>query len=170
MTNKITFMKRIWYYIPSWNRIDMWFHSKKLSIKDVYQRITKGYADSESWSLDSSTAKWILPRLKHLRNNFYGMPPNLELYKTEKTKEYYSLTEDEWRDILDKIIYAFEFVLNEDDILTECYPKDYNWGFSVENTYLKWNDDRKPDYTYHTDCQKKYDEGMALFVLYFRHF
>jgi hypothetical protein len=180
-----TLWERIWDKVPYAHRIERWFDDKRLAIKSCYQRLTKGYADEETWSLDFSLSKWILPRLKHFRNNLNGVPPNMEKYpadmcytghcvtpedvEKEKPEDRYNLTLDEWKDRLDKMIYAFEFILTEDEINEKCYPADYKWGFKRDGNKLVWDDDRKPDYTYYKECEEKHKDGLRLFCCYFRH-
>jgi hypothetical protein len=167
-------------------RIELYFTSLKNRFVDWWQIKNKGYADSETWSLDYSLSKWVLPRLKHLRNNVKSYPPNLELNPDlkiqphgvlqcgEDDKSY--LTLDEWKDRLDKMIYAFEFVLTEDDIIQKCYPVDFKWGFHLEKckdrdgcSQIIFDDTRTPNYNYYEECEEKYKEGIKLFSLYFRH-
>lgn len=149
--------------------IDYYYCDFKFAVKSWWQRRTKGYANSECWNLANSTSEWILPRLKYLRDNFCSVPPNLEVSDTDKY-----LTSEEWKDRLDKMIYAFEFILKEDEITEKCFPEDFVWGFDLgpadkRNTReLIFKDKRKPDYTYFNECLKKHEEGMKLFVLYFR--
>lgn len=138
------------------------YSTAKLYIKSWFQKLTKGYADQETWNLDYSLAKWILPRLKYFRSNINSTSLN-----RQNNKSNY-LTIQEWQDILDKIIYAFEFILKEDEILEKCYPSDFIYGFDFVNNELVPRDKRKPDYTYYDECLKKYSEGMENFKLYFR--
>lgn len=65
--------------------------------KYIKQRMNRGFDDSEAWNLDSTIARFIIPRLKVLKINTHGYPSNL----TEKT----------WDEILDKILLAFELDL-----------------------------------------------------------
>jgi hypothetical protein len=166
-----------------------WYEDTRLYVRSWYQRRTKGYADAETWNLSFTMAEWVLPRLKHLRNNLHGVPANLEKgydsighcvspedVEKQKPEDRYDLTIEEWESKLDKMIYAFEFVVNEDEILNKCYPEDYKWGFTTkecEDTDLAvevvWNDKREPDYTYYKECAAKHEEGMKLFALYYRH-
>lgn len=178
MLDKIPVIRRL-----RW--IDRYCHDVKLMVKSWWQRRTKGFAHEETWSLGYTTAKWILPRLKYFRNNLHSVPPNLEKgYDTKEhsmelnsvdSEERFSLTLDEWKDKLDKMIYAFEFILTEDDIVEKCYPADFNWGFKfgpedeMKACELIFFDTRKPDYTYYEECQARHVEGMKLFTLYYRH-
>lgn len=58
------------------------------------QRRSRGWDDSETWSLDHSLAKLILPRLKRFKELNNGIP--------------YGLNEENWNAALDKMIAGFE--------------------------------------------------------------
>lgn len=58
------------------------------------QRIDRGFDDSELWSLDVTISKFILPRLKTFKDVAGGYPGGM--------------TENEWDELLDKMIVAFE--------------------------------------------------------------
>jgi hypothetical protein len=82
-----------------------------------------GFSHAETWGLNSVIAEFILPRLKRFKEVTNGYPMGL--------------IEDQWNDILDKMIFAFDWVLTyEDKNLSDEEIKD---GF------------------------KKFDEGMELF-------
>lgn len=157
--------------------IHFYYRDFKFAVGSWWQRRTKGYADVECWNLASTTSEWILPRLKYLRNNLNSCPPNLEIddpnLKVDDANSF--LTGEQWEDRLDKMIYAFEFVLKEDEITEKCFPEDFKWGFSLGpadekgTKELLFKDKRKPDYTYFNECLKKHEEGMKFFALYFRH-
>lgn len=164
-------------HIPYGWRMNGSYHNAKLALKSWWQRRTKGYANVECWNLAYSQATWILPRLRYFRDNLHGTPFNQEKqFDKDTSPDVQTLTLEEWKDRLDKMIYAFEFILIEDDILEKCYPADYDWGWKLapeeENNKgsrrLIFNDDRKPDYTYFNECQKRHEEGLRLFALYYR--
>ncbi len=83
-----------------------------------YQRQTRGWDDSETWSLDVEIAKWALPRLKRFREIDSGHPADL--------------TEEEWGDILDSIISALECAVNEDVF----YSAESLRGFKLFGEYF----------------------------------
>ncbi len=72
----------------------------KRDVHFLYQRLTRGWDDSETWSLEHSLAKHILPRLRRFREITIATTVDQEA--------------QEWRDKLDKMIAAFEFVSSED--------------------------------------------------------
>ena len=58
----------------------------------------------ETWNLDVNLAKYILPRLKKFKELNNGYPGREEMDTPEK-----------WDEALDKMIQAFEYVVNEFD-------------------------------------------------------
>lgn len=65
------------------------------------QRMNRGFDDSETWSLDSVIASFIVPRLKRYKEISCAIP--------------LGTTEKQWDDIIDKIIETFEFIARDDD-------------------------------------------------------
>lgn len=90
-----------------------------------WQRRTRGFDDSETWSMDQTLSIHILPRLKRFKQVNNGTP--------------YGLTEEQWNEILDKMIYSFEFASNEDKYFY---------------SHKQWEYD-------------KFKEGIKLFAKYF---
>lgn len=98
------------------------FPSKR-DIKLFWQRRTRGWSDDETWSLDYSLAKIILPRLKRFKEITPAHPADI--------------TREEWMNIIDKMIIAFEFASS--DSRWEDAPGEY----------------------------EKHQEGIDLFAKYF---
>lgn len=71
----------------------------KRDVRFLYQRLTRGWDDGDTFSLDYSLAKIILPRLKRFREITIGVPSDMEA--------------DSWTRELDKMIAAFEFAGSE---------------------------------------------------------
>jgi hypothetical protein len=69
--------------------------------KHMAQLKKNGFSDSETWSLDSAIAEFIVPRLKRFKQLQNGFPMGL--------------TEQQWDVIVDKMIFAFEFHLMKDN-------------------------------------------------------
>lgn len=93
--------------------------------KFIKQRIKNGFDDSETWSLYSTIAQFIYPRLKRYKEVNNGTPMGL--------------TENEWNDILDKMIFSFESIVNDTIDFTIDEKENYN----------------------------KFEEGINLFAKYF---
>jgi len=87
---------------------DLFHHIKKLHFRLIkrdfvhfYQRRTKGFDDSETWSLDQTIAEFALPRLKVFKNLNKSHPEQF--------------THQEWKDIIDEMIYAMEYYSDLDN-------------------------------------------------------
>lgn len=70
-------------------------------IKNKYHKLTRGFTDEEIWNLDHTAAEWLIPRLKYLKENTCGYPPDFESF-------------GEWLKILQKMIDAFELYLEDE--------------------------------------------------------
>lgn len=79
----------------------------KRSIRFWWQRRTRGWDDSDTWSLDAVVARFVLPRLIRFKEVNIAFPPEF--------------TEDGWNAALDDMIYA----------LSQCtevkYDEDIDW-------------------------------------------
>lgn len=101
------------------------FRDIKRTIRFFLQKLFWGFSEKDIWSLDSTISKFILPRLKYFRNHRFSWPERLE-------------SKEEWTNILDKMIKAFEFRISEE--------------------YLSTTDKKKFD---------ELNEGLDLFCKYF---
>ena len=126
-------------------------------IKYFIQRVLRGYDDLDKWNAAWYIARKSIPVLKDFRNNFSGTSIKwhredrfgdiIELKKDEVFVDEgvpLAFTEDEWRAILDDIIFAFQFKLNEDS---------KNYLPYCEATY-------KENY-------KRHKRGLKLFSIYY---
>lgn len=94
------------------------------------QRLEQGFDESETWSLDSTIAKFILPRLKCFYNDgdIFGYPGNL--------------TSKEWSEILYKMVKGFDLIVNVDAAKrTEEEVKAVEEGLDLFREYFfdLWN-------------------------------
>jgi len=109
------------------------------NIKYFFQRHIRGYDDLDKWNAAWYIARKAIPVLTAMRNNFKGTSLRwhredrhgniIELTQDEvlSESEPIALTENEWCEIIDDIIYAFKFVLDEDDVnnLSSLNQEDY---------------------------------------------
>ena len=126
----------------------------KWGLKNRLQKLIRGYSDSDCWNLPQATAKFILPRMKHLRKNYNSLSnrhhlvvdgkivpyvydeKNIEFSKeqnefVDKTNGLLiHLNKEEYENVLDEIIFALELLLLEDegeiDKLYEVYPVGFD--------------------------------------------
>lgn len=91
-----------------------WFNR----FKYLFQRLYRGFDDRDTWSLDYSLYRWLLPRLKRFKevnNGFYD-------------KEYDSF--EDYQNELQKRIDQLEFILNserEDDLFFQERENFNKW-------------------------------------------
>lgn len=89
----------------------------------------------ETWNLDITFAKYIIPRLKKFKKLNNGYPGREEMDTPEK-----------WDEALDKMIQAFEYVVNE-----------FDW----------WKDNPKYNFDEGKRRQTVINEGLQLFAKYY---
>lgn len=91
------------------------------------QRMENGFDESETWSLDSTIAKFIYPRLKLFREIDAGYPA---IFKNR----------DQWNDILDKMLFAFEKLSSGENIFEDDINNKINEGLDLfrENYHRLW--------------------------------
>lgn len=70
-------------------------------IKFWWQRRSRGWDDSETWSLAEPIARFIAPRLRRFKDISY-IPP-------------YSISVDQWTKDLDLMIFTFETIAADED-------------------------------------------------------
>ena len=128
----------------------------KWGLKNKLQKLIRGYSDSDCWNLPQSTAKFMLPRIKHLRQNYHslanrhhlvidnkivpyvGQEDNFEFnstfgcYTDKTTGLEISLDQKEYEYVLDEIIFALQTIVDEDNInvsleeVYEVYPQGFD--------------------------------------------
>lgn len=104
----------------------------------IWQRIVRGWDDSDTWSLDDTIAHFALPRVKRFKEVNDGYPNDAG-------------TPERWDEILDEIIWALDYIANDGEEKFFEKHKD-------ENTrYDEWK-----------KLEKRCDDGMKLFGEYFR--
>ena len=102
------------------------------------QRKERGWDDRDTWSLDSTIAKFVLPRLKRFKEVNCGYPVKLNSPKEDIDSEK-GMTK--WNEILDHMIYAMEI----------CSDEEFYYGGSLKKK--EW---------------KRVDKGCKLFGKYFQ--
>ena len=154
MSERKTFEELMRYFRFHKNPIINWFLTEvnyyshtylnvKWGLKNKFQRLIRGYSDSDCWNLPQAIAKFILPRIKHLRKNYNSLAnrnhlitmdgkvipykvdqKNLELkedstgyvegYIDKEINKPISLDSSEYEYVLDEIIFALQMVVDED--------------------------------------------------------
>ena len=100
-------------------------------IRFLYQKLTRGFSDKETWNLDYEIAKFALPRVKRFRE----FTLNEDCVAGHPGRISY----DEWIEILDTIIYALDCTTKEYDMLLatdDCVDPD-KWQEGLD-LFGKW--------------------------------
>lgn len=95
---------------------------KKYNRRLKKQLKEQGFDDSECWNLDETIARFILPRIKKLKEITHGYPGDLK-------------NEHEWDEILDRIARAFEIIIEDDFDLK--VNKEYTEGMKLFAKYYR---------------------------------
>lgn len=101
------------------NKIQRKLHQLIRPIRFFFQRMIRGFDDSETWSLDATIAKFTLPRLRRFKQVTIAHPDNLSM--------------EEWQKILDEI----EWYL---DMVTKNYMIDPSEEERLEKAHKLWAD------------------------------
>jgi hypothetical protein len=161
---KLWFNIEVYIWCPIWNIIS---HRRNWNrLVWFWQRRTRGWDDTELWSLDHTIAKFMVPRLKRLKEVKMGYPAN-ELpsyneeydtnpqnYEDEVYEEYEKQLLKEWDEIIDKMINAFELVLNDYGSERCCHLLDN------ENDWDKYKEELEK-------YGKEVEEGLQLFAKFY---
>lgn len=90
----------------------------KRDLQFYQQRRKWGFDDSDLWNLDMTIAEFALPRIKKFREANFCYPNGTTL--------------EEWNEILDKIIFAFEKITQDKHLE---FPKEIQEGTEL---FGKW--------------------------------
>lgn len=125
-------------------------------IKYFLQRTFRGYDDLDKWNAGWYIARKAIPVLKAFREKFYGTSLKwhredrfgniVELTKDEvfiNGEEPISLSEEEWRGVIDDIIFTFQFTLDQDEPDNKFNEDEFNARY------------------------KRYKRGLKLFSIYY---
>jgi hypothetical protein len=148
------------------------------SLRRIWQNLTRGWNDSDVWSLDHTIAEFTLPRLRRFKEVLHGHPCFEDLPEDAPVEDGMK----RWKDIIDKIIFSLDCIVRDnDDIeikdaggkLTLVPAKDDPKEYSTLE-YLGTEEQKKLHKQYMkeyrdqmTERCKKVQEGLDLFAKYF---
>lgn len=112
-------------------------------IRFFFQRLVRGWDDSDTWSLNTTIAEFIYPRLKR--------------FKAIKNSTPVGMNFNEWDDIINKMLFAFGL---------EIYEFSDKKGNVAEEIGLDVEEYNKYDSYFHT-CWEKKENGLELFKKYY---
>jgi len=82
------------------------------------------FSNKELWDLDHTMATFILPRLIKFREINQGHPGNLK-------------TQEQWNEILDKMIYSFQRIVDGADAIDEQSHDNIDEGLQLFGKYFR---------------------------------
>lgn len=149
-----------------WGTTDKSHQIEKLALYKK-QRIERGFDDTELWNLDRTIAKYVLPRLVEFKKVVNGYPPEFDKF-------------DDWMDVIDKMIYAFDHIVNKekyDDELENSLGITWD-GYYTEKKLPDGNYEIVHGVNYNKELMDKYrkieqeeddkiEAGLELFGKYF---
>lgn len=128
-------------------------------LKLLFQKITRGWDDSDTCGLDYTIAKFVLPRLKRFREIIETKDVGIPVFSHEDFK--YDREKKKWLKMLDDMVYAMECIGSED--FDSPYTFDKESGI----------DEKGDIYGIHCDKikqekrDKRIQKGLKLFGEYF---
>ena len=174
---------RVYWAIYRYFRHSPWGSPRRIynETKFFLQRAHRGWADSDTWSLDGYLDSWMPNALRHLKEHKHGVPGSMLLpedlivegdWKGNPSDEGMVRAEARWDAIMDKMIEAFEASKRISNGIYEAelgdYPMDRPSGVSID----AWEAIKKSRFAairlLTERDQKIFEEGMALFVTHYR--
>jgi hypothetical protein len=125
----------------------------------TYQRLRYGVSDSECWNLSNAITSFVLPRLKHFKKmQRYAYPPDI--------------TPEQWEEIIDELIWTFEFMDNEEEVLN---PFPDVWKNEEEELWEYCQRKKTPEekeainkwYAKQLELNERKRRGLELFAKYY---
>lgn len=120
---------------------------------------TNWIESTELWNLDLTIARFVLPRLIAFKKNNIGYPSEF------KSKE-------DWDNVLDKMIAAFDLIINGDNILDKDEYQDIEkviFDNKIKSMKFVLNEEKRTARLDEINRQNEIiREGLGLFATYFR--
>jgi len=148
--SNIRFIEKLCLFVSKWRfRLTTGLYIK---LKYFLQRQFRGYDDLDKWNAAWYIARKAIPVLTAMRNEFHGTSVRwhredrfgniVELARDEVFVDDgipQSLNEDEWRSVLDDIIFAFKYTLDLDngDAFEDYSQEKYEEGLKRQKRGLK---------------------------------
>lgn len=116
------------------------------------ERIKNGFDSTECWNLDNTIAGFVLPRLKLFKEHANGYPSSFK-------------TMDEWYEVIDKMIYAFDRIYNEDKYFEE---RNERLGIDWTDNSPEMAEQKNKCIELERDDYAKIEAGLELFAKHFQ--
>lgn len=142
-------------------------------IKNRYQKIRYGVCDEDVYSLGYNIATFALPRLKYFKKKGkFGIPScflprNFHLLEGEELDKAEAKATKEMNDVLDEMIFAFEYIIDGDKFcgIPECSVDRLGKG-TTEHT-IEEKEAWKEYFNKTAKLNERKENGLALFAKYY---
>lgn len=143
--------KQAWYFIIY--RIPARLTDLRYEIKWGFQRMFRGYDDSLVWGYWYENAKLNVKVLKQLKKIKHGVPYTLEETTSDISHdEEFERQEKAWDIVMDKMINAWQAIIDEDDVHIKTDGK-----YDVEKSHVE-----------REHIMKIFTEGMSEYTIWYR--
>lgn len=129
--------------------IKNYWDTLRWQVRAFFQRRTRGFDDSDLWSLHYTILKFVLPRLKRYREVSQNSWPGPEAIFDIDYDDFIALPQEEqndlsdqsieeWDRMLGKMIRAIELWIEHDGLFSRETPEleaEYNEGWDL---FIKW--------------------------------
>lgn len=132
-----------------------------------WQKLTRGFSDRALWSLDCTCTDFILPRLIAFRQSELHGTPMLDGYDDEQSDSDFQKMTQEWENILDTMILAFEYHQKDGNDI-DFGPIDYEITDDVKMTIQTDEEQYKKGRKEEQWREQIMAEGFALFAKYYQ--
>ncbi len=132
-----------------------------------WQKLTRGFSDRELWSLDYTCTEFILPRLKAFRHGELNGTPMLDGYDQKQNEADFKKMTQEWEEILDQMILAFEYHHKDGDDI-DFGPSDYEIMDGVKLNIQADEEQYKKGREEEQRREQIMADGFALFAKYYQ--
>jgi hypothetical protein len=146
------------------------WHNLGGSLKRIWQNLTRCWNDSDTWGLDNTFAQFVLPRLRRFKELNNGVPGNFEINKLNGGD--FEEQKKEWDAILDKIVEAFDRVVNAEKYVENPsnFPGWPGGKFDINKTSPELEQWLVRYKALQEENEAKIKEGLELFTKYYRGF
>ena len=173
---------RVYWAIYRYFNYSPWGSPRRIynETKFILQRARRGWADSDTWSLDGYLDSWMPAALRHLKEHKHGVPASMFVpedsivggdWQGNPSEEGMVRAEARWDAIMDKMIEAFEASKRMSEGIYEAELGDYPMGRPSGVSIDAWEAVKESRFAairlLTERDQKIFEEGMALFVTHY---
>ena len=132
----------------------------------------------DTWSMDRTLSPIILPMLIQLKETMHGVPCSMPAYDEDPwgdSDETFEKAEVQWNEILDKMIWSFTQLCQDDDgedqfwsVHPELDLDDYPEDEGKDAVPVRWKVPGEVDFDALKAHRERIKEGLELFGKYYQ--